>query len=187
MTDKKTDIENEADLENLINDIEASQGTASESASSDSNDHQADTGNEVQDLRDQVLRAHAELENVRKRARRDAEERAKFANLPILKDILSSVDNMNRAIQVAESGGDEAPMLDGVKLVRDMLLETLKKYHCVPIPSVGETYDPNFHEVIQMQPNPEVEANTILVEVATGYTMHDRVIRPAQVIVSTGS
>ena len=139
-----------------------------------------------QDLRGQLLRAHAELDNFRKRTRRENEERAKFAILPILRDLLEVVDNLNLALQAAEKSEDSAGLASGVEMVRSQLMDVLKKHQCKQIPAIGAAFDPNLHEALQMQPSEDVQVNYVLQEVRAGFQLHDRVIRPAQVFVSTG-
>lgn len=136
----------------------------------------------------EVLRSHAEMENYRKRMQRDSDQQLKFANVPIVRDLLDVIDNLNRAIEAAR--GDETntkALIDGVQMVSQQFNDALAKHGCKPIQAVGTTFDPNIHQAIAQMPSEEVPAGTVAMEVAVGYMLHDRVIRPAQVIVSTGS
>ena len=136
----------------------------------------------------EVLRSRAEMENYRKRMQRDADQQLKFANVPIVRDLLDVIDNLNRAIEAAR--GDETntkALIDGVQMVSQQFNDTLAKHACKPIQAVGTTFDPNIHQAIAQMPSQDVPAGTVAMEVAVGYMLHDRVIRPAQVIVSTGS
>lgn len=135
----------------------------------------------------QVLRAHAELENFRKRMQRDSDQQLKYANLPIMRDLLDIVDNLNRAKDSAhaDSANVEA-LLSGVDLVSQQFAAVLAKYGCRPVSAVGSEFDPNYHEAIAQTPSDEHAAGVVAQEVAVGYTLHDRVVRPSCVIVSTG-
>lgn len=136
----------------------------------------------------EVLRGRAEMENFRKRMQRDADQQLKFANVPLVRDLLDVIDNLNRALEAAR--GDETntkALIDGVQMVSQQFTDVLGKHGCKSIESLGAQFDPNIHQAIAQMPSPEHGAGTVAQEVAVGYMLHDRVIRPAQVIVSTGS
>jgi molecular chaperone GrpE len=136
----------------------------------------------------EVLRSHAELENYRKRARRDMEEERRYACLPLMRDLLPVMDNLQRAlIHASQAGGDSEALLAGVRMVAQELASTLEKHHCYPVESAGVPFDPNYHEAIGQQPSSDVAAGHVALVVTDGYRLHDRVIRPSQVLVSTGS
>lgn len=143
---------------------------------------------ELEDANKHVLSAQAELENFRKRMRRDMEEQIKFAALPLVADVLQVRDNLVRAIEAArtsDSGSTES-LLDGVSLLVKQFDDALGKHGITAIAATGETFDPNFHQAISQMPSAEWPAGSIAYEAATGFQMHGRVIRPSQVIVSTG-
>ena len=136
----------------------------------------------------EVLRSRAEMENYRKRMQRDSDQQLKFANVPIVRDLLDVIDNLNRAIEAAR--GDETntqALIDGVQMVTQQFTDALAKHGCKAIQAVGTEFDPNIHQAIAQTPSPEYPAGKVALEVAVGFMLHDRVIRPAQVIVSTGS
>ncbi|MGN6133450.1 MAG: nucleotide exchange factor GrpE [Aureliella sp.] len=136
----------------------------------------------------EVLKSHAEAENFRKRIQRDWEQQLRYANLPLVRDILDVVDNLKRATEAASSdSGNSSALRSGVEMVVQQLTGTLAKFACKPIEALGQPFDPNYHEAIAQMPSPDVPAGHVLQEVAVGYLLHDRVIRPSQVIVSTGS
>lgn len=139
---------------------------------------------EAAEANDRALRAHAELENFRKRARRDADDERKYANLPLLRDLLPVVDNIARALEAGEKTQDAGKLLEGVRLVSQQLDNVFGQYQCKRIPALGEPFDPNLHQAIAQQPSGEHPAGTVLLEAQAGYQMHDRVLRPSQVIVS---
>lgn len=131
-----------------------------------------------------VLRAHAELENYRKRASRHLEEEKKYAPLPLIRDLLPVVDNLERAIQSVGQEGGSAQLVEGVKMVAQLLTMTLERHHCRRIEAHGAPFDPHVHEAIAQIPSAQVPPGTVLEVAQTGYQLHDRVVRPAQVIVS---
>lgn len=141
---------------------------------------------ELLQANERVLRAQADLENFRKRTRRDYEEQLKYAQVPLIRDVLSVLDNLRRAITSAGTHENTASLRDGVEMVAKQLESVLVKYNCRPIPSVGEVFDPNYHEAISQMPSETHAAGFVAHEVTTGYQLEDRVIRPSQVIVSTG-
>lgn len=133
-----------------------------------------------------ALVAAADLENYRKRANKQIQEQVKYAPLGMMSELLEAVDNLNRAVHAADDENSNSTLIQGVEMVANQILDILKSHHCERIESVGQPFDPNLHEAVQMQPSDEFEANTVMMEIRTGYKLHDRVIRPAQVFVSTG-
>jgi molecular chaperone GrpE len=135
---------------------------------------------------DGALRAQAELENFRKRSFRELEEERKYACLPLMRDVLPVVDNLNRAIQAAEQNDGSSGLLDGVKMVAQQLLAVLEQHQCKRIEAQGATFDPNMHEAIG-QLHCDTYPSGAVAEVALeGYQLHNRVVRPPQVLVSLG-
>lgn len=134
----------------------------------------------------QVLKLHAELENVRKRLRRESEDMVRFASLPLIADLLQVFDNLKRAIEAASTTEGSTGLVEGVQMVAKQFEDTLGKFHCKPIPAQGELFDPNFHEAISQMPSDDVESGHVMIEATQGFQLHDRVVRPSQVVVSTG-
>jgi molecular chaperone GrpE len=147
-------------------------------------DTPADVQAQVAELQDQLLRSQAELENFRRRSQRDAGEARKYQSLTLVRDLLPSVDNLQRAIQAAEQSGDVGNLLEGIRMVSHQLAETLKGHAAQPIAAEGEAFDPNLHEALSQVPSADHPPMTVLQVVEDGYRMHDRVVRPAKVIVS---
>ena len=139
---------------------------------------------ELEEARDESLRARAELENFRKRKQRETQEDRRYANMTLMREILPVLDNLTRAIEAAHKTSDLDGLLEGVKMVDEQLLEILRKHHCQRIESTGREFDPNLHEAISQQHSDEHPPGTVLLETQTGYQLHDRVVRPSQVIVS---
>ncbi len=146
---------------------------------------------DLSEQRKRELQAQAELENFRKRMIRDSEQSLKYASLPLIRDILDVADNLSRAIEAASkeslATGLDNPLLDGVTMVLQQLRNTLSKYNCIPIEALGKEFDPNYHEAISQSASAEFPKGTVMYEATQGYRLYDRVIRPSQVIVSTGS
>lgn len=140
---------------------------------------------ELEQTRDRVLRLQAELENVHKRNAREMETRQQYASLPVIRDLLPVLDNIERAIEAANQTGEGTNLLDGVKLVQQQLLAVLQRHHCTAIEALHRHFDPHLHEAISQQPSDEFPPGTVVAVAQVGYRMHDRVVRPSQVIVST--
>ena len=130
-------------------------------------------------------RSVAEMENVRKRMLREIDQERQYRSLPIARDLLPVIDNLTRAVQAAEKAQDVEQLVQGIKMVLQQFDETLARHSITPIPTVGEPFDPNLHEAVLQQPNADQPPMTVLMEVEKGYKMHDRVVRPSKVIVSS--
>lgn len=139
---------------------------------------------ELAEARDRELRALAEIENTRRRMRRDFDDQSKYALQPLIRDLLPVVDNVARAIEAGQSATDVATLLEGFKLVATQLETVLSKHGGRRIDAIGQAFDPNLHEAILQQPSQDHPPGTVLLEALPGYTLHDRVVRPTQVIVS---
>lgn len=135
-----------------------------------------------QEAKDQLLRKVAELENFRKRLIRDKEESIHFANTQLISDLLQSLDDFDRAITASETSRDFDKIHDGVVMVNDKLHSILEKnWGLKKIDCVGKEFDPSLHEAYMMEQSDEYDKEVVLLELGAGYTLHDRVIRPAKV------
>jgi len=141
---------------------------------------------ELKDARARALRAQADLDNYRKRVQRENEQERRYASMPLLRGLLPAVDNIQRAIEAAETSQESSGLLEGVKLVAQQMETVMAQHHCKTIQALGEPFDPNLHEAISQMPSDEFPAGTVMTQTAIGYQLHDRVVRPSQVIVSTG-
>jgi molecular chaperone GrpE len=139
---------------------------------------------DLDEAKDRVLRSQAELDNYRKRAAREIEDNRRYANLPLIHDLLPALDNIERAIAAAEKAQDVAGLLEGVKLVARQFEDVLQRYHCTRIPALHQVFDPHLHQSISQQPTDEYPPNTVVLVSQAGFRLHDRVVRPSQVIVS---
>jgi molecular chaperone GrpE len=133
-----------------------------------------------------VLMAQAEAENFRKRMRRDYEDQLTYAAVPLIMDILEVRDNLLRALDASQIAAEATGLSEGVAMVAKQLDDTLAKYAVREIPAEGELFDPNFHEAISQMPSDTQPEGAVAHVTQTGFQMHDRVVRPSQVVVSTG-
>jgi molecular chaperone GrpE len=140
----------------------------------------------LEEERQHALRNQAELENYRKRMQREMAEERRYAVAPLVRDLLAVLDNLERSIEAAEKTGGSEGLLAGVRMVVDQFGHVLAQYQCTRIDAVGQPFDPNFHEAVAQEPSDEHPAGTVTRQMQVGYKLHDRVIRPAQVFVSTG-
>ena len=137
------------------------------------------------DWKDRYARAMADFDNFRKRTARDREDLVKFAASDVLKDILPTVDNLSRALDEAKDKAED-PFVKGVKLVYDGLIKTLADHGATPLDAVGEPFDANYHEALAQLPSEEVEEGRVINEVKRGWMLHGKLLRAAQVVVSSG-
>jgi molecular chaperone GrpE len=146
---------------------------------------------EVGDLKDKWLRANAEIENVRKRAEREREEAAKYAITKLARDIVGVGDNFQRAIDAVPSGAAEKDQtlksfLEGVTMTERELLNTLDRHGIKRLQPMNEPFNPHLHQAVTQVPRTDVPSGTIVEVYQAGYTIEDRVLRPAMVGVAQG-
>ena len=137
------------------------------------------------DWKDRYARALADFDNFRRRTERDREDLAKFAAREVIKDLLTTADNLALALDKAKDKADD-PFVAGVKMVYDGLLKTLADHGATPLDAVGEPFDANLHEALAQLPSADVEEGVVMNEVKRGWLMHGRLLRAAQVVVSAG-
>ena len=146
---------------------------------------------ERDETREQVMRVAAEFDNYKKRMERERSKLLKYAGENILRDLLSTLDNLDRAIEqggaVAEDDAKKfESMLQGVELTRKGLVATLERFGVEPLAAAGLSFNPDEHEALAMEASDEAPANHVLREFAKGYRFKDRVLRHAKVVVSSG-
>jgi len=136
--------------------------------------------------KDTVLRAQAEVQNMRRRCEADVEKAHKFALEKFSTELLTVIDNLERALESApDTEADNIRAIrEGVELTLKGFLETCEKFNIRQMDPEGEPFDPQMHQAMSMVPNPDVEPNTVVAVVQKGYLLNDRVIRPAMVMVS---
>ena len=132
-----------------------------------------------------MLRATAEFDNYKKRTTREMRDVVRYANEKIFKEIINVVDNLERAISsVEQEGNEDDPLLQGVRLTLSDVEKILERHNVEPVKALGEPFDPNFHQAMMQEESEEHPANTVISEMQKGYKLHDRLLRPAMVVVS---
>ncbi len=141
----------------------------------------------LKEAHERTLRVLADLENYKKRIQKDQIEQAKFANERLIKEILPVIDNLERALSHSRETKDPEKIIEGVELIHKGLLSALEKFNVRPIASLGKPFDPFHHQSVgqvEAGEGPEIEDNQVVVENQKGYFLHERVLRPALVLVS---
>nr|QIQ10522.1 Protein GrpE [uncultured bacterium] len=142
---------------------------------------------EVANVREQLLRAHAEMQNVRRRAENDVDKARKFALERFVRELLPVVDSLEKATEAMS--GKEVPesvavFREGVEMTLSMAQSVIGKFDVEVVDPVGQPFSPEFHEAMSMVPNPDLAPNTVMAVLQKGYTLNGRLIRPAMVMVS---
>jgi len=138
---------------------------------------------EAQANHDRFLRERAELENFKKRMQREKSEALRFASEPLIRELLPVVDNLERAVE--HGTGDGESVLEGVRLVLKSFRDVLDRHGVKPIEAAGEPFDPSLHEAMAQVETTEHEPNRVVEQYHRGYLLHDRLLRPALVTVSS--
>lgn len=141
---------------------------------------------ELAALNDKYLRGLAEQRNAQQRAARDKAEALRYAEADFARELLSVLDDLERALQAVQEGADATTIGEGVRIVYDQFVKVLKNHQIEPIAATGQPFDPEVHEAMLQQPHPDFPAGTVAQELSRGYRMHERVVRPARVVVSSG-
>ena len=136
--------------------------------------------------KDDVLRVQAEMQNLRRRTEQDVEKAHKYGQEKFSIELLSVMDNLERALDAASQHDDETvkAIYDGVNLTLKSFMDCFSKFNIEVIDPLGEPFDPQKHQAMSIQESPEAEPNTVISVLQKGYTLHGRVIRPAMVMVS---
>jgi molecular chaperone GrpE len=143
-----------------------------------------DTGDRLKETHERLLRTAAEFENFKKRAVKEKEDAQKFGNERLLKDFLPVMDNLERALDHADQS-NLAQVVEGVRLVQKLFESTLARNGVSGFSAVGKPFDPTVHEAL-MQQESDAPPGTVVSEMARGYKLHDRLVRPAAVVVAKG-
>lgn len=140
---------------------------------------------EISSLREEVLRVHADMQNLRRRAERDVENAHKYALDKFVSDLVSVVDNLERAIAVIDPEVKEISALgEGVQLTLKNFLDVLRRFNVEQVDPKGQPFDPEKHQAMTMVPNAELAPNTVLEVFQKGYLLNGRLVRPAMVVVT---
>lgn len=138
-------------------------------------------------LKDRLLRLQADFDNYRKRIDRERKDWAVFANEKLLKDLLPALDNFALGLANGEKANAPSALLEGLRLVQGQFESALAKSDVTPIDAEGLPFDPNLHEAITHMPSPDVPDGTVIAQTRRGWKMGDKLLRPAQVVVSSGA
>lgn len=138
------------------------------------------------ELREENLRLLAEMQNLRKRTEREQGETVRFAESELARELLPVLDNLECARASASAAQDNGTLADGVRIACEHFLKVLQGHHLEPIAAVGRPFDPSLHKAVRQQPSVDCPVGTVLQELARGYIMYERVLRPSQVVVSSG-
>jgi molecular chaperone GrpE len=139
---------------------------------------------EAKDYYDRYLRLSAEMENFKKRAEKEKSEIYKFANENILKELIPVLDNLERALDHGQETENAQALLSGVEMIHKAFWAVLEKYGLTRVEALGEEFDPNLHEAVMVQEDAERPPGVVISQLQKGYRLHNRLIRPAMVVVS---
>ena len=181
LDEKKTEDTQSEETHKIVEDLNENNADPEENIIDKLND-------EIQDLKDQRLRAAAELENFRKRAEKDQADALKYGVSNFAKEIINIKDNIERAqssiSEDVRSNDAVKSVVEGLDLIAQSAVSTFEKIGIKKIDSINEKFDHNLHQAMMEIENDEVEPGTIVQELISGYTLHDRLLRPAMVGVS---
>jgi len=161
------------------------EGAAAEASAQVQTPAGEESRSEAEEYKDKYLRAIAELSNFRKRAEKDREESLRYANTGLVRSLLPVLDDLERVVaSAAEHPDNTAAVVDGVKLTIQSFRKALAEHNVTSIEALGQPFDPAVHEAMMQQPSDQYDTPTVLQVLVEGFKLHDRVIRPARVIVS---
>lgn len=169
----------------------AAGGEAQASTPKHHDDVIADLRREVADLKDRILRAHADVENIRKRSEREKDETAKYAVTKFARDVLDVGDNFQRALSAVPPGATETDaalkaLVDGVTMTERAYLNALERHGVKRIEAENQPFNPHLHQAVMEMPRPDVAAGTIVQVFQAGFTIGERTLRPSMVVVASG-
>jgi molecular chaperone GrpE len=139
---------------------------------------------QLEQERERTLRGVADLDNARKRAQREREEIVRYGLERVLKDLLPVIDNLDRALDLGDRSGKWEGLAEGVRMTRKLLEDTLAKQGLKAFSARGQLFDPHVHEAMGHEERPDLPSNMVSTEVLRGFTLHDRLVRPALVMVA---
>lgn len=133
------------------------------------------------------LRERAEFDNYQKRALRDMAQERRYAHVTLALDLLPVIDNLERATAAARQANESGPLVQGVTMVLTQFFDMLRRHGITSIEAEGQSFDPNLHDAVMQRPDAEKPPQTVLQVLERGFRVHDRVLRPAKVIVSAAN
>lgn len=139
----------------------------------------------IKDQQDSVLRAKAEVDNMRRRSEQEVDKARKYALNKFAEELLPVLDNLERAILAADKESEAVkPLLEGVEMTHSSFVNTVAKFGLKELNPEGETFNPEFHQAMSIQESPDHESNTVMMVMQKGYELNGRVVRPAMVMVA---
>jgi molecular chaperone GrpE len=159
-------------------------GKDKESALNDLKEDLAKKEEEIKELNDKMLRAHAEFENFKKRVTKEKSDLLKYANEEIAKEMLRTIDNLQMALDHAREDNQSESITEGIEIILKQLLQSLERFGVKGFNAIGERFDPTKHEAVVQVESAEHEPDTVVAESQKGYFLRDRLLRPALVTVS---
>lgn len=144
----------------------------------------AATEAERDQFKELVLRTRADFENYQKRNQKERELERRYSHGPLAADLLVAFDNLDRANAAAQQAGETGPLVQGVAMVQAQILDIFKRHGIEPIEALGQPFDPSLHQAVMEQASKEQPPGTVLQVLQQGFQIHDRVLRPASVVVS---
>jgi len=139
---------------------------------------------ERDEFRNLLQRTRADFENYQKRTQRDHAQERRYSHGGLASDILPILDNFDRAVAAARQAGESGPLMQGVAMIQNQVLDALKRHGITRIEAKGQPFDPNLHQAVMQQPSADQPPNTVLDVLEQGFMIHDRVLRPARVSVA---
>jgi molecular chaperone GrpE len=136
------------------------------------------------ELRDLARQTRADFENYQKRFQRDLAQERRFAHTELAAELLPALDNLDRATAAAKQAGETGPLVQGVGMVQSQILDALRRHGITRIEAQGQPFDPNLHQAVMQQPSKAAPPGTVLQVLEPGYMIHERVLRPARVVVT---
>lgn len=143
-----------------------------------------DLRRQLEDRHDRLLRALAEMDNMRRRTQREREEYTRFATEGLVRELIPVLDNLDRALEAARTAGEAVRVVEGVELIQRELLRVLERVGLRRYSALGQTFDPTRHEATARVVSVDQPPDTVVAEIVPGYLLHDRVLRAAQVAVA---
>jgi molecular chaperone GrpE len=139
---------------------------------------------ELNKAQEQVLRTAADAENFKKRLQREKEEQTRYANESFMRELLTVIDNLERALEHSGTEASQGGLVEGLTMTLKGFLDTLARFGCTQVEATGKPFDPNFHEAVSQEESADHEPNTVLQVLQKGYMLKERLLRPAMVLVS---
>lgn len=160
--------------------------TAEAQLLSDAAERLATSERQLEDTVALLKQTQADFENYQKRAARERDAERKYAVAPLARDLFPALDNLQRAMDAAKQVGESGPLVQGVAATQAQLVQLLARHAITPIEAQDQPFDPNKHEAVMQRPSADHPPGTVVQVLQGGFQLHDRILRPASVVVSTG-